>query len=163
MAAAKSKSRRADPSRRGLRSDQTMFDVEGQDPNRFYVWANAENGWRTGGVEYYAGLGYSVETFQKEGPQLKGVKTSAAAIGQEIRRSEHVLMSIDKEERAEMEMHGVHNTGGRAEIDERIEQIKKLGAGAFEDPVAGIDPELVTYEPGKFKATDRVMPTQLDT
>ena len=94
--------KRVDPQSRPVSGIRPWDQISNRDPDRHYVWANPNDD--STGVSYYAGIGYEVETFRKDGPQPKVTRTLKD--GAEITCMGQVLMSCPMEYRLAIEAEG---------------------------------------------------------
>ena len=105
-AAVRPRPKRIDPKERKLRGPS--LEVLNQDPNRHYVLANMND--PICGQGFYEGIGYKAELLTQDGPRLRGAKN--VQLGEPITHQGHLLMSLERELRDEIEQYGINGDGG---------------------------------------------------
>lgn len=126
---------RTDPTRRPLDGVLPHLQVNNKDPNRFYVWVYMNGD----GPSRYDAMGYKEETFSADGVTLFGNKTGKP--GSPVIRDGHVLMSVSKERKREIELYGEYGSedqpnGGQIDANALEERIVKQRGGL--DPLRGM-------------------------
>lgn len=139
---------RADPKRRRRDGAGDKWGIRNGDPSRKYVWVYKNSDDQ--GVEYYEDLGYEVE---RSGPS--GVKVNAGKTvkdGHPMENGGYVLMSMDKDDWADLEKYGPTGRSGQDQFD----QIEKK----IINPKGGIDPAR-GMSSRYFTALNETTPNQL--
>ena len=95
--------KRNDPMSRPASGVRPWDQLNNRDPDKVYVWVNPNDD--STGVEFYSGLGYEVETYRKDGPQPKVVRTLKD--GAEITCMGQVLMSCPRSHRDQLDAEGM--------------------------------------------------------
>lgn len=124
---------RRDPVLRKFDGMPAGFRLVNQDPERHYIWANRAD--RQCGEWKFRNLGYQIESYSQDGVCLAG--GPRGDIGTPIESGSHVLMSIDKETRREIELYG-DGIGEGMQWAERMEKAMLQETG-FRDTLRGQD------------------------
>lgn len=101
---------RKDPSKRRRLGGASAWNPKCSNPDKKLVWVYENSEF---GVEYYEAAGYDKET-------IGGDCQTVGKLGEPgdvIRRNGHVLMSIDKEDHADIVQNGMDGGGGESRFD----------------------------------------------
>lgn len=97
--------------------------IRNPDPTKTYAWVSQGSG-GIFGPEYFYNLGYEFETHRKGGPVVAGMR--GAKDGAQVELYGMVLMSIDKEAKAELERQGDGSLSvGQEGFDKIMSDIRK--------------------------------------
>ncbi len=116
---------RKDPSKRRRLGGASAWKVKCSNPDKKHVWVFENSDF---GVDYYESAGYDVE---KVGGECSTVGRTAEP-GDVIRRNGHVLMSIDKEDHADIVQNGMDGDSGESRFDV-IEKLIHNKDGGIDD------------------------------
>jgi len=123
--------RSKDPKRRQLDGFSPWFGLKNRRDEMHYVWACA-NGERD--FNYYKMLGYHVVEKEEGGAQPRaGITTET---GEEITCRDHVLVAIEKEDKADLDAVGHDGNSGQELFDKIEDRILNKESG-LADPMRG--------------------------
>jgi len=125
--------KRHDPRSRKLVGAEGWTEIKNKDPNRKYVWVDANN--KDKGPDYYYAIGYEFETLRKDGPKPINGRTVENE-GERITMMGNNLMSIDVESWDYIQEFGEGGNTGQAMWDELEQKIVSRREGL--DPLRGI-------------------------
>lgn len=132
---------RRDPDRRFADGATNVWRITNQDPTKHYVAVYESSA--EFGVEAYEYMGYDIVIAREGGPSFFAGRTSK--LGEPVRMRGHVLMSIDKAKKEEIDRIGPDGATGQALLDDIDSKILDHRKGGF-DPGRGLRAQYISFE-----------------